>query len=133
MPCPPRAPNRLTVTVTSVLQTTAGKMIFCRWPEVASFVEVPETRREIRPIERGRDVRNGREFRTGEIRRSDLDRERRDAGDRALPPGLMTEATGGGGSDARPPDTALAPAPPVAEALVPPPAPSGEVPAAKAD
>src|SRR6266446_4656318 len=29
------------VSVTSVLQTTAGKMIFCRWPEAAAFVEEP--------------------------------------------------------------------------------------------
>src|SRR5260221_6013633 len=37
------------VTVTSVLQTTAGKMIFCRWPEAAAFPEGAEARREARP------------------------------------------------------------------------------------
>jgi uncharacterized protein YacL len=42
------------VCVTSVLQTTAGKMIFCRWVETGE----PE-RREPRVMER-RDVRNGR-------------------------------------------------------------------------
>ena len=35
------------VSVSSVLQTTAGKMIFCRWPEAGAFVE--EARRDIRP------------------------------------------------------------------------------------
>ncbi len=37
------------VTVTSVLQTTAGKMIFCRWPELAS--DDPGARRD-RPRDR---------------------------------------------------------------------------------
>ncbi|HEY6554714.1 MAG TPA: TRAM domain-containing protein, partial [Vicinamibacteria bacterium] len=49
------------VTVTSVLQTTAGKMIFCRWAEsLASAAGAPEdaARREVRPTER-RDGRNG--------------------------------------------------------------------------
>jgi len=49
------------VTVTSVLQTTAGKMIFCRWPEAAS--EDPAGRRG-RSNERNGSVRepaaNGR-------------------------------------------------------------------------
>ena len=125
------------VTVTSVLQTTAGKMIFCRWPEAAAFPEGAEARREARPAER-RDGRNGREFRTGEIRRGDVDRERRDAAERALPPGLMTEATENrSGAEARPVETTLAsapaPTPPVDDPLVPPPASSGEAPAAKAD
>src|SRR4029078_844948 len=34
------------VSVTSVLQTTAGKMIFCRWPEAAAIPD--EVRREAR-------------------------------------------------------------------------------------
>jgi uncharacterized protein YacL len=50
------------VTVTSVLQTTAGKMIFCRWAEGpgASIAGAAEdtARREVRPLER-RDGRNG--------------------------------------------------------------------------
>jgi uncharacterized protein YacL len=127
--------RNIEVTVTSVLQTTAGKMIFCKWPEAAVFPEGAETRRDARPGER-RDGRNGREFRTGEIRRSDVDRERRDAGERTLPAGLMAEATGdGSGSESRPVETTLAsvPAAPVADPLVPPPASSGESPAAKAD
>ena len=56
------------VTVTSVLQTTAGKMIFCRWAE--SVPEEPP-RREPRPPER-REMRNGRE-------RNDRDRLERPA------------------------------------------------------
>jgi uncharacterized protein YacL len=41
------------VTVTSVLQTTAGKMIFCRWPEAAAS---PSPAADPRPAER-RDER----------------------------------------------------------------------------
>jgi hypothetical protein len=117
-----------------VLQTTAGKMIFCRWPEAAVFPESADTRRDARPVER-RDGRNGREFRTGEIRRSDVDRERRDSGERTLPAGLMEATDSGSGSESRPVETTLAsvPAPPVADPLVPPPASPGESPAAKAD
>lgn len=48
------------VAVTSVLQTTAGKMIFCRWPEAAS--EEGPGRRDRRE-ERPREGRNGREGR----------------------------------------------------------------------
>jgi uncharacterized protein YacL len=55
------------VTVTSVLQTTAGKMIFCRWadgpgaPTAAGATE-EAARREARPIERRDDRgRNGRD------------------------------------------------------------------------
>jgi uncharacterized protein YacL len=46
------------VVVTSVLQTTAGKMIFCRWPEAGSQPE-ENGRRELRMPER-RELRNGR-------------------------------------------------------------------------
>jgi hypothetical protein len=61
------------VTVTSVLQTTAGKMIFCRWSD--SVVLEENGRREARPIpdrrsEDRRDPRNGREYR-GPERRTD--------------------------------------------------------------
>jgi uncharacterized protein YacL len=56
------------VTVTSVLQTTAGKMIFCRWPEgLASAQAEGDGRRSER-----RDHRQGRDSR-GEVRR-DSDR-----------------------------------------------------------
>ena len=44
--------------VTSVLQTTAGKMIFCRWPEAGAMAE-ENGRRDGRFVER-RDLRNGR-------------------------------------------------------------------------
>jgi uncharacterized protein YacL len=60
------------VTVTSVLQLPAGKMIFCKWPEgLASAQADGEPRREARAPER-RDPRNGRDYR-GESRR-DADR-----------------------------------------------------------
>src|SRR5262245_63607336 len=54
------------VTVTSVLQLPAGKMIFCKWPEGIASGEA-EPRREARPPER-RDPRSGRDYR-GEPRR----------------------------------------------------------------
>jgi len=60
------------VSVTSVLQTTAGKMIFCRWPEAAAFLEEP--RRDIRVGDRRDLVRNGRDPRMPERRET----ERRD-------------------------------------------------------
>ncbi len=60
------------VTVTSVLQTTAGKMIFCRWPEgLAAAQSELENRRDPRPPDR-REARNGRDYR-GEHRR-EMDR-----------------------------------------------------------
>jgi len=65
------------VTVTSVLQTTAGKMIFCRWPESSAAPVAGEARREPRPPER-RDSRNDRDQR-GEHRR---DADRREPGER---------------------------------------------------
>jgi uncharacterized protein YacL len=58
------------VSVTSVLQTTAGKMIFCRWPEgLAGQTEV-EARREQRGSDR-REARNGRDYRSEHRRDSD--------------------------------------------------------------
>ena len=61
------------VSVTSVLQTTAGKMIFCRWPEAGSFDETPrqgvrvgdrrDTRpRDLRPPERREGERRDERF-----------------------------------------------------------------------
>src|SRR5262249_32033961 len=47
------------VTVTSVLQTTAGKMIFCRWAESGAAPE-GEARRDARPPERRDDRRDAR-------------------------------------------------------------------------
>ena len=70
------------VTVTSVLQTTAGKMIFCRWPEATAAPAAGEARRDAKPPERRderRDARNDREHR-GEHRRES---DRREQGDRA--------------------------------------------------
>jgi hypothetical protein len=54
------------VTVTSVLQLPAGKMIFCKWPEGIASGDA-EPRRETRPQDR-RDPRTGRDYR-GEPRR----------------------------------------------------------------
>jgi uncharacterized protein YacL len=65
------------VTVTSVLQTTAGKMIFCRWTEgpaaVASAVATEDgARREARPIDRREERgRGGRESHRREPDRRD--------------------------------------------------------------
>jgi uncharacterized protein YacL len=61
------------VSVTSVLQTTAGKMIFCRWPEAGTFDETPrhgvrvgdrrDTRpRDLRPPERREGERRDDRF-----------------------------------------------------------------------
>jgi uncharacterized protein YacL len=65
------------VTVTSVLQTTAGKMIFCRWAEAGVG---DDTARRERVADR-REGRNGRDYRGLERREGD----RRD-GERSWPP-----------------------------------------------
>ncbi len=62
------------VCVTSVLQTTAGKMIFCRWLDLPVNDDLP--RREGRVGDR-RDPRNGREARLTDRREN----ERRDGAD----------------------------------------------------
>ena len=67
------------VTVTSVLQTTAGKMIFCRWAEAAAAPTAPGAtedgvRREARSSER-KDER-GRNGREGQRREADRREER---------------------------------------------------------
>jgi uncharacterized protein YacL len=64
----------LEVVVTSVLQTTAGKMIFCRWPEAAGMDE--GGRRDVRSGDR-RDNRNGRSPERREDRSAPAERERR--------------------------------------------------------
>jgi len=56
------------VTVTSVLQTTAGKMIFCRWADAVAAAEAEARNREPRPAERREERRDPRESR-GEHRR----------------------------------------------------------------
>jgi uncharacterized protein YacL len=105
------------VTVTSVLQTTAGKMIFCRWAEAvaapgAAGPAEDTTRRETRPLERREDRgRNGRE---GHRREPD----RRD--DRPTIASVV------------PPAEAGHEAPPIETATVLPPS-SPEVPVAKPD
>jgi len=68
------------VTVTSVLQTTAGKMIFCRWPEGLASQE-GDARRELRGSDR-RELRNGRDYRVEHRREGD----RREPGERPASP-----------------------------------------------
>ncbi len=90
------------VTVTSVLQTTAGKMIFCRWPEaLASGAVEGDGRREPRTAER-RDGRNGRDYR-GERRR---DGDRRDLVDRPAPPAGAEAPAATEGGEPQPPAAA---------------------------
>jgi uncharacterized protein YacL len=80
------------VTVTTVLQTTAGKMIFCRWAEANASAEA-DPRREPRPPERReerREARNEREYRSDHRRESDRhesasDRPREAASETAAP------------------------------------------------
>ena len=62
------------VSVTSVLQTTAGKMIFCRWPEAATVPEEP--RRDSRVGDRRDLVRNGRDPRVAGAPRGRAPRRR---------------------------------------------------------
>src|SRR6185295_16793283 len=65
-------------SATSVLQTTAGKMIFCRWAEAGPADDTA------RRLGDRRDVRNGRDLRVAERREG----ERRDGSTLApIPPG----------------------------------------------
>jgi hypothetical protein len=66
------------VSVTSVLQTTAGKMIFCRWPD-AHLVDDPASRNN--RIGDRRDPRPARDLRAPERR----ELERREGGAQAMP------------------------------------------------
>src|SRR4029079_7265528 len=86
------------VSVTSVLQTTAGKMIFCRWPEAAAFPEEP--RRDIRVGDRRDLIRNGRDPRVPERRESERRDGERPGGLAPIPPsaapGTMASALASG-------------------------------------
>jgi uncharacterized protein YacL len=92
------------VSVTSVLQTTAGKMIFCRWIDAPPAEELS---RNLRLGDR-RDPRNGRDYRLPD--RREIDRR--------------TSEERGNGGDLRPPapaptlgshGAAIAPIPPAIE------------------
>ncbi len=111
------------VTVTSVLQTTAGKMIFCRWADAPAVED--SARREARPAERReerRDLRNGRDYRGEPRRESDRGEDRAAAADRpALPVPAPPERLG------------AEPARPAEGAREIHPIPPGERPAPKAD
>jgi len=79
------------VTVTSVLQTTAGKMIFCRWPEAGA----DESRREEAPREDGarRERRRGPRTGRGDRETREAERPATAGGDpaRREPPELARE------------------------------------------
>jgi hypothetical protein len=94
------------VSVTSVLQTTAGKMIFCRWPEAAAFPEEP--RRDSRLGDRRDLVRNGRDPRVPDRRESERRDGERPGGLAPIPP----SATPGSALAAAAPDERTAPAEP---------------------
>jgi len=82
------------VTVTSVLQLPAGKMIFCKWPEGLASGEAS---REPRPQDR-RDPRNGRDYRGEARRETDRGAERPQAAEAPRPaevPGLATPGAEG--------------------------------------
>src|SRR5438132_6528203 len=82
------------VAVSSVLQTTAGKMIFCRWAEALAAGE-EAARRETRVGDRRDLARNGRDPRTSDRREGDR-REGERGGLAPIPP----SAVPGGGAPA---------------------------------
>jgi uncharacterized protein YacL len=88
------------VSVTSVLQTTAGKMIFCRWPEAAAFVEEP--RRDSRLGDRRDLVRNGRDPRIPDRREAER-RDERTGGLAPIPPSATPGVMASGSPDERAP------------------------------
>ena len=93
------------VSVTSVLQTTAGKMIFCRW------LDVPPAEEQARNQRLGdrRDPRNGRDYRLPdrrEIDRRTMEERAGNGGDHAAPVPAPTLGSHG---------AAIAPIPPSVE------------------
>ncbi|HEY7411072.1 MAG TPA: PIN domain-containing protein [Vicinamibacteria bacterium] len=89
------------VCVTSVLQTTAGKMIFCRWLDLAPPDDA--ARRDNRTGDR-RDLRNGRDLRLPDRREGD----RRENGTGPAPAPVAADAA------AFPSTAAVGPVPPPA-------------------
>jgi uncharacterized protein YacL len=116
------------VSVTSVLQTTAGKMIFCRWLD-GPPTEDSAVRRDLRVGDR-REPRNGRDPRAPERREGD----RRDVPAGATPPGGLPVASADTPAETRMLEGAP-PAPPVAPPaeLAPPPRADAGQPLAKPD
>jgi uncharacterized protein YacL len=90
------------VSVTSVLQTTAGKMIFCRWPEAAAFVEEP--RRDSRLGDRRDLVRNGRDPRVPDRREAERRDGERPGGLAPIPPSATPGAMASASPDERAPE-----------------------------
>jgi len=85
--------RNIEVIVTSVLQTTAGKMIFCRWPEAIAAEEGGRSRSERRDERGRRGERSGGasgEARTGE-RASEPERAA-SAPDEGAAPGAVAKA-----------------------------------------
>ena len=90
------------VSVTSVLQTTAGKMIFCRWPEAAAFVEEP--RRDGRLGDRRDLVRNGRDPRIPDRREAERREGERPGGLAPIPPSATPGAMASASAEERAPE-----------------------------
>jgi uncharacterized protein YacL len=93
------------VSVTSVLQTTAGKMIFCRWLDAPPSEEVARGQR----LGDRRDLRNGRDYRLPD--RREIDRrtlEERPGNGGELRPAAPAPTLGSHGA-------AIAPIPPSVE------------------
>jgi hypothetical protein len=111
------------VTVTSVLQTTAGKMIFCRWAEAGIG---DDTARRERLADR-REGRNGRDYRGVERREGD----RRD-GERSWPP-LHSVVPGEARASESAGEVATGTTPPAGVPLAAPPTPAPSVVAAAPD
>ncbi|HVR72161.1 MAG TPA: PIN domain-containing protein [Vicinamibacteria bacterium] len=93
------------VSVTSVLQTTAGKMIFCRW------IDAPPAEEAARSLRLGdrRDPRNGRDYRLPDRRETDrrtLEERAGNGGDHRPAPATPTLGSHG---------AAIAPIPPAVE------------------
>jgi hypothetical protein len=102
------------VSVTSVLQTTAGKMIFCRWPEAAAFPEEP--RRDSRLGDRRDLVRNGRDPRISERREAERRDGERPGGLAPIPPSATPGTLASTLSAGAPDDHAPAPPQPLESA-----------------
>jgi len=94
--------KNIDVVVTSVLQTTAGKMIFGRWPEAAAFVEEP--RRDSRLGDRRDLVRNGRDPRVPDRREAERRDGERPGGLAPIPPSATPGAMASGSADERAPE-----------------------------
>ena len=99
------------VSVTSVLQTTAGKMIFCRWPDAAAFEDPARSNNRIGDR---RDSRPARDLRAPERREA----ERREGWDGTPVGGLAPIPPGAPVPAASTVDTAPIPIVPAATVII---------------